>query len=334
MRASTLALVALLGLAISPAEAAGMQFLEVPADAAGPALKGAVWYPCAATASDVGLGSSTIRDAKDCPVAGEHLPLIVISHGTGGFLDSHRDTAETLAEAGFVVATISHPGDNVQDLSRQGTRSVLIERPADMKRLVDYMLAAWSGRAKLDAERIGFFGFSAGGYTGLVVAGGNPDLGKIDGHCQDVPSDPMCDIGRARRAASGEDLSAPASFTHDPRVKAAVIAAPAIGFAFAPDRLKEVAIPIELWRAANDEVLLHPYHAQAVYDALPTKPDYHVIENAGHYAFLAPCSPRAAKAVPEICTDRPGFDRVAFHRELNGEIVAFFRRNLVAGGKP
>ena len=26
----------------------GFQFIEVPADAAGPALKGAMWYPCAA----------------------------------------------------------------------------------------------------------------------------------------------------------------------------------------------------------------------------------------------------------------------------------------------
>ena len=31
----------------SAAEAAGFRFIDVPADAEGPALSGALWYPCA-----------------------------------------------------------------------------------------------------------------------------------------------------------------------------------------------------------------------------------------------------------------------------------------------
>ena len=31
---------------------------------------------------------------------------------------------------------------------------------------------------RIDRDRIGFFGFSMGGYTGLVVIGGNPDFRK------------------------------------------------------------------------------------------------------------------------------------------------------------
>jgi predicted dienelactone hydrolase len=29
-----------------------------------------------------------------------------------------------------------------------------------------------------------------------------------------------------------------------------------------------------------------------------------------------------------ICTDAPGFDRVAFHKEFNADVLAFFRANL------
>ena len=48
--------------------------------------------------------------AKDCPV-------IVISHGSGGSFLGHHDTAETLADAGFVVAAISHPGITFRTLA-------------------------------------------------------------------------------------------------------------------------------------------------------------------------------------------------------------------------
>lgn len=47
---------------------------------------------------------------------------------------------------------------------------------------------------------------------------------------------------------------------------------------------------------------------------------------AGHFAFLAPCSPELAAAISRICTDNPaGFDRVAFHREFNASVAKFFR---------
>ncbi|HXQ04733.1 MAG TPA: hypothetical protein VN831_08260, partial [Bradyrhizobium sp.] len=37
---------------------------------------------------------------------------------------------------------------------------------------------------------------------------------------------------------------------------------------------------------------------------------------AGHYAFLPPCSPQLAANLPRFCTDPPGFDRTAFHRNF------------------
>ena len=76
--------------------------------------------------------------------------------------------------------------------------------------------------------------------------------------------------------------------------------------------------------------LPHPRHAQNVYDSLPIKPDYHVVPKAGHFSFLPPCTPMLAGIAPEICHDLPGFDRAAFHRELNSAVVAFFTAKLPA----
>src|SRR3984893_15790221 len=163
------------------AHAAGFRFIAVPADADGPALKGAMWYPCAAPPDDIDLGEITaafkitVRGAKDCPISGDQLPLVVVSHGMAGDFTGHHDLAETLADAGFVVAAIDHPGDNSFDASRAGDLSVLVERPTDIKRLIDFMLGASPAAARVDPKRIGFFGFSAGGYTGLVLIGANPD---------------------------------------------------------------------------------------------------------------------------------------------------------------
>jgi predicted dienelactone hydrolase len=157
-------------------EAAGIRFIDVPGNGDSPALTGMVWSPCAATAADVMVGGVPLPGVKGCPIAGSQLPLVVFSHGSGGNFRGHHDTAETVAAAGFIVAAINHPGDNSRDASRTDELSILIERPADIKRLTDYMLGAWPEAATIDPARVGLFGFSRGGYTGLVVIGGNPDF--------------------------------------------------------------------------------------------------------------------------------------------------------------
>ena len=177
-RLGGLILIVVACLAATLAHAAGLRFIEVPADASGPALTGMVWTPCAAAPSEVALdGGVVLPGVKDCPVAGNRLPLIVVSHGRRGSFLGHVDTAAALADAGFVVAAINHPGDTARDSSRTDEFSVLVERPADMKRLTDFMLGAWKEAAVLDPKRVGLFGFSRGAYTGLVVIGGNPDFG-------------------------------------------------------------------------------------------------------------------------------------------------------------
>jgi len=50
------------------------------------------------------------------------------------------------------------------------------------------------------------------------------------------------------------------------------------------------------------------------------------VNGAGHFAFLPPCGEALAKQVPQICIDAPGFDREAFHRDFNREVVGFFQK--------
>ena len=52
------------------------------------------------------------------------------------------------------------------------------------------------------------------------------------------------------------------------------------------------------------------------------------VTNAGHYAFIAPCSALFAAAAPALCTSEPGFDRAAFHTRFNAAVVAFFEKTM------
>ncbi|QEI06912.1 dienelactone hydrolase [Pigmentiphaga aceris] len=315
--------VALLSCWAGLSQAAGFTFIEVPASQGQPALRGAVWTPCNKAAGQIALGPMRIDGSEDCAIAGTQLPLIVFSHGSGGSFLGHHDTAAALADAGFVVAAINHPGDNFQDLSRQGSLSVFLTRPNDLTRLVDYLLGAWPGRSQLDADRIGVFGFSRGGFTGLVAAGGKPQWRMFTDLCPAASPVPLCtDIANGALPPMPEN---------DSRIRAAVIVDPLP--VFNRDGLSQLHVPIQLWASAQggDGVTLE--RVTALRDALPVAPDWHVATGAGHFAFLAPCSAAMAEMAPEICRDGPGFDRTSFHRDFNAKVSAFFQRHLKRGGQ-
>lgn len=139
------------------AQSAGFRLIEVPAQGDNPAILGAMWYPCSTPPTDINLGPLTIPGAKDCAVTGSRLPLVVISHGNLGAFFDHHDTAAALADAGFVVAAITHRGDSIPTLADAADPSVMLARPDDMQRLIDFMLGASPAASVIDSKRIGFF---------------------------------------------------------------------------------------------------------------------------------------------------------------------------------
>jgi predicted dienelactone hydrolase len=328
MRLFKLLLAATACVATTLAQAAGVQFIAVPADIQGPKLTGAVWTPCAEAAREVKLRGVTAPGVMSCPIVGDGLPLVVVSHGKAGWFGAYHDTAERLADAGFVVVAINHPGDNAFEASRTITANA-ITRPTDIKRLIDFMLRAWPDASKLNPERIGFFGHSAGGYTGLVIAGGRADLQRAAELCAKGlrPGSPPCEQYRNIDIPEQTPIS-------DPRVKAVVIADPGSTIFFGSDDLKAIKVPIQLWSSALGGAGVTVESVANVGRKLPSKADYQIVPNAGHWSFLAPCSPEQAQASPRACVDAPGFDRVTFHEHLHAEMIAFFSRYLVEGEKP
>lgn len=259
------------------------------------------------------------RSVDDGPV-----PLIVFSHGNGGQFRGHADTARALAAAGFVVAALTHPGDNFRDTSRS---TQLTGRAPQLSRLIDYMTDGSFRRLStvaVDADRIGAFGFSAGGFTVTTAVGGVSELAAIRRHCATRAGDFACRL----LAFQPIDPAVWRPQARDARIRAAVIAAPALGYSFTADSLASIRIPVQLWQAENDQILASPDNVEPIRERLSGPIDYRVVEAAGHYDFLPPCSAVLAEAAPAICAPTPGFDRAAFHETFNADVVRFFRQSL------
>lgn len=244
----------------------GFTRLTVANPMGGGAIQTVVWYPTTAPASLIKLGPFDLDVAINSePEAGAH-PFIVISHGTGGSNLGHHDTAIYLARHGFVVATPMHPGDNFQDTSAYGTDAQLFGRPRHVKAVLDAVVAHPVFGRVVDTARIGIVGMSAGGYTALVLVGGKPDFSKLGAYCREQPADPWVCGGRKSEAPPGVTDWA---LVRDPRIKSAVLLAPALGPAFDRAGLADVRVPIRLYRPEADEVLRHPYNAEHVRLMLP-----------------------------------------------------------------
>lgn len=324
------------------AGAAGFRRIDVPLPD-GTAMQGGVWYPTDTPAQAVDFRPYTMTAAMNASPRAGRFPLVVLSHGTGGWFGGHYDLAVTLADAGYVVAAISHPGDNARDHSGFAVVAATLADPVDGGReprpfvgqrrfldrphhtvaLIRHMTGVWDGRDGVDAGRVAVFGFSAGGYDAIVAAGGMPDFGAVRAHCGAQPDDPFCTFGPPR-AATPERVTAtlPPPQATAP-VKALVLAAPAPGPAFDADGLARVGARVQIWRGDEDERLGRPFHADHLARAFGERAEVHAVPGAGHFAFMPPCPAALREHVPELCSDPPGFDRTAFHRVFNAEVVRF-----------
>jgi predicted dienelactone hydrolase len=292
-----------------------------------------VFYPTRENATETRFGPWELSAARNAEPASGQFPLIAISHGLSGNDWNHHLLAGRLVKAGFVVAAVRHP----DDLLRVGRLEITVLRPRELSAAIDAVLVDSRFGPMVDAERIGAFGFSLGGFTVLAAAGGRIEYEKIALHCANAENDPEFCIGeeggmplpmwlRARRLVYSIPQVDLTEDVLDSRIDAVVATAP-VGVLF--NDMSRVQMPVLLYRAGSDQSLRAPYHAENVHKLLPVEHRYRVIENLHHYAFLSPFPNSIAAEVGEPAQDPSGFDREMFLNDINGEIVDFFHENLV-----
>lgn len=147
-----------------------------------------IWYPAAQpTEGELtsyeflpGLGYTSETVSAEAPAAEGEFPLLIYSHGSGGFRWIATFFTEFMASKGYVVAAPDHLGNTAIDqLTEQASEreQSAADRPADITSTIDAVLAAGEDPAdllagRIDAEKIAVSGHSFGGFTSLAAAGG------------------------------------------------------------------------------------------------------------------------------------------------------------------
>jgi predicted dienelactone hydrolase len=294
----------------------------------------ALYYPTEAPARTVAMGPFTVRGAIQGPPEATFKGLIVLSHGNSGTELGHSSLAEALAQDGYLVAALRHPGDNWQDRSllQASPARYFTERPQHVSRVIDALLRdpAWSERIAKDAKgpRIGALGHSAGGYTVLALAGGQPDMSRSSAHCQARGGeDPVfCGVVQTGQSTTSTATTTPTTQPipplQDARVRAVVALSP-LGVVFSAESLAKIRIPIAIYEAELDRYLVPRFHAQWIIRNIPNT-EFHRVPNAWHYAFMDTPNMPIASPDGDLSANPPGFDRQAFLQQLQRELPAFF----------
>jgi predicted dienelactone hydrolase len=281
---------------------AGLAHWQVPATDVLPSFPSIVIYPSPVSNGSATVGPYTFAVTLDAPMAPGRHPLCVVSHGGGGSHLLYRSIASHLAECGWIVVCPEHPYDNRNDRSRVNTDQAARDRPRHLAHTIDALLAHETWGAHIGAECIGAVGHSMGGFAALALGGGQP------WSMQRVPLHTIT----------------------DPRIRAAVLLAPAIEWFGAPGALDGVRIPLLTMVGEHDPVT-PAERVQHVLRALPpTVPlTLEVVPGAGHFAFITPFPPPMRRPDFPPSTDPPGFDRDAFHEQLPQRLARFLEETVL-----
>lgn len=295
----------------------------------------ALFYPTAVADRSVPMGPWLPIVAPGAPASETELKgLILISHGTGGTELNHHNLGTRLAQDGYLVAAVRHAGDNWQDRSLVTSGRYFSERPLQLTRVLDALLASPEWGARIPAGRIGAVGHSAGGYGVLALAGAQADPNRSAQHCRMVQDDPgYCALSKggsvadapsaqSEPAASTAALQARLVSVPDRRIRAVVALAP-MAMVFTPASLAAITVPVLVVMAEHDVVLAGKYHGGHVVANVPGA-RVSTVPGAGHFAFMAQPTFALPSAAGDAAANPPGFDRMAFLPKLESQVANFF----------
>jgi predicted dienelactone hydrolase len=301
-----------------------------------------VWYPAAddAVESDVFIGPSDNpffnagKAARDADFAPGSFPLVLLSHGTGGMSLQLGWLACQLASQGCVVAAVNHHGNNALEPYKVEGFLRYWERPKDITAVLSRLLVDPNLGAHINRDQIGAAGFSFGGYTVIATAGGVTNIRRFIERLRDrdlsreIPPEFPEPTVFAKELESLTQYAAVADVSYrDERIKCAFAISPAIGEAFSPDGLSTINIPVKIIVGGADQVA--PAEGNASYFAKHIKgADLVILQNVGHYTFLAEATANGRDEFPLFCRDKHGVDRASTHLSVGNLAIEFFEKNL------
>lgn len=311
------------------ADTPGHRAFSVPAAHRDGDLDAALFYP-AAEGPISRIGDNIIfhgRDIRaDAPATGSDLPLVVVSHGSGGNMLGLTWLGAGLAEAGAIVLMMNHPGSTSRD-SYPTQTAYLDRRTDDLSAALDAVLAdpEWAGR--IDTDRISVLGFSLGGGTALQMGGARFESQRYRAFCETYAEQATgCDWMQSDGFNLMDWPASAEADLRDDRISRVMAFDPAFGFSWDPDSLAASDAPTLLVNLGPTGFGSEWFGVGVGPDAadLPAiMPDttYAVIDDSWHFSFLPECRFYAPLLIwwegeDPICSDPWGSDRGRVHQRI------------------
>lgn len=306
-------------------------------------LRITIWYPAKAGTTersiDLPPDAPLFRIgtvAPDAPFAdSDRRPVVLVSHGFGGSARMMAWFGLALAERGYVVVAVDHPGNNGIDRPTAAGSVLWWSRAEDLKVALATVLADPQLSSHVDPTRVGVAGFSIGGLTALVAGGARTDPARMVRFCRDHPEDGTCKPQlefalsneqaiatlaspalAGERARAGKDHSVPG-------VKAVFAMAPVVQ-PLTPASLRAMREPVAIMAGAADMTVPPATHALVAKGLIPGA-TVTILPAVTHYSFLATCSATAVQTLP-VCRDATAQEST--HRDAIRAALDLFDRTL------
>lgn len=329
--------------------------LNLTIESAGRMIDVAVWYPADATDDEpttyrdgiISLSSQTVTDTPPADQSAAPYPLVIFSHGSGGFRYQSLWLVEYLAMRGYVVMAANHVGNTITDaVLRQEAFAADIAagyayRPLDV--LAQIALAEELNedddilRGMIDTDNIAVIGHSFGGYTAIAAAGGRLNFDALADHCATVGEDDNTCFLLDQRDDIAALFDIPADTSgvwpplNDERIRAVVALSPWNAPIFDAETLAGINTPHLIMVGTADAVTPMERDAGGFFDALTGAHRAIVeFEDGGHYIFVDECFELAIQAgFQDRCSD-PVWDMTTVH-QISQQIIGDFLRHALDG---
>jgi predicted dienelactone hydrolase len=279
----------------------------------------AMWYPTDKPERKQEKGLYVISAAENAPVADAVKGVVVLVHGFGGNMFGQHDTAEYLARGGYAVITVTYP--DMWGLEQSDAVFHPVHLRPELSVLALENLRKVSGVNADAFKNVYTAGFSMGGYTAAILAGGKADLGVLKEYCgRDDAQILLCLPANRRKLEKLTDADINITL---PNLRAAVLMAPAYGIIFGKDSFRDVKIPVSVYAAGLDSVVTGDRDSLYV-ASLIQGASVNVIKDADHAVFISPCAESRREKFYNLCEDDVGVDRISVHKKMNIEILHLF----------
>lgn len=289
-----------------------------------------VWYPVDRDEPALPSPGFWLRcdESREAPLSAKKskYPLIMMSHGSGADRYTISWLAEILVANGYIVAAMDHYGNTWNNKIPEYYARPW-ERPKDVTFALDNLLETPKFKDRVDAERIGFAGYSLGGATGIWIAGAQASLTDLE----KIKRNSLRDLGEIVPMKMIETIDfTPAEASYlDERISAMVLMAPALGWLFEERSLEKIGIPVYIFAAESDDIAPTENNAMVYANNISRASLKVFTGQANHYVFLNRATAIGKRFLdPKYYSDPGSVNRKKVHDEIAKKSVVFFNDQL------